>query len=153
MELVRNVTAAHRSGKSSYAELLPQLFWKDNSRFGGHLVHLGIVLIALGVIGSTFFATSADATLKRNESMTIKGYTLTYTSLDSSQTANRAKVWTDIQVTRDGKSLGTMRTEKTFTNTQEQPVTEVAIRSTAAEDLYVILVGWSEDGSTADLKV
>jgi cytochrome c-type biogenesis protein CcmF len=54
-----------------------------------------------------------------------------------------------LSVYNDGELIGKLIPEKYFHRTYEQPVTEVAIRTTLVEDLYVILVGWDEDGTTA----
>jgi len=86
------------------------------------------------------------------ESMTIKNYTLTYENIDYYQTESKEVVNATLSLYNQGKLIGRLTPEKYFHRSYEQPVTEVAIRSTLAEDLYVILIGWDED-DTAAFKV
>ncbi len=81
--------------------------------------------------------------------MTINNYTLTYENTDSYETESKSVVTATLSVYNQGKLIGKLIPEKYFHRSYEQPVTEVAIRSTLVEDLYVILVGWDEDGTTA----
>ena len=83
------------------------------------------------------------------ESMTINNYTLTYENRDSYETQSKLVVTATLSVYNEGKLIGQLIPEKYFHRTYEQPVTEVAIRPTLLEDLYVILIGWDEDGTTA----
>ena len=83
------------------------------------------------------------------EEMTISNYSLTYENIDYYQTEDKEVITATLSVYNKGKLLGELTPEKYFHRTYEQPVTEVARRSTLAEDLYVILVGWDEDGATA----
>ena len=85
--------------------------------------------------------------------MTIKDYTLTYESLDFYETQSKLVVTSTLSIYNHGKFLGTLIPEKYFHRTYDQPVTEVAIRTTISEDLYVILVGWDEGGSATAFKV
>ena len=81
--------------------------------------------------------------------MTINNYTLTYDNLDSYETESKTVVTTTLSVYNRGKLIGRLTPEKYFHRSYDQAVSEVAIRSTLVEDLYVILVNWDEDGTTA----
>lgn len=83
------------------------------------------------------------------ESMTIKNYTLKYENIDHFETESKMVVTATVSVYNSGKLLGKLTPEKYFHRSYEQPVTEVAIRSTLREDLYVILVGWDTSGATS----
>ena len=121
----------------------------NRPRYGGYIVHIAIILIAIGIAGSSLYDVEKEATLKVGESMTIKNYTLTYESLDHYETQSKVVVTATLSAYNEGKLLGTLTPEKYFHQSYDQPVTEVAIRSTLIEDLYVILIGWDEDGTTA----
>ena len=75
MEFYRGVRARHRHG-DSYLLAAPRLVWRHRPRYGGYIVHLGVILLAMGIIGSQMFSTTAEATLAPGESMEIRGYTL-----------------------------------------------------------------------------
>ncbi len=81
--------------------------------------------------------------------MTIDKYTLTYENMDRYETQSKGVVSATLSVYNHGDRIGRLIPEKYFHRSYEQPVTEVAIRSTLLDDLYVILVDWEEDGSTA----
>ena len=81
--------------------------------------------------------------------MTIKNYTLTNKNIENYETESKAVVTATLSVYNQGKFIGKLMPEKYFHRSYEQAVTEVAIRSTLLEDLYVILIGWDEDGTTA----
>jgi cytochrome c-type biogenesis protein CcmF len=108
--------------------------------------------MTIGIVGSSLYDVEQEVTLKPGEMMTIKNYTLTYENLDIYETENRAVVTTTLSVNNHGELVGKLVPEKYFHRSYKQPVTEVAIRTTLREDLYVILLGWDED-NTATFKV
>ncbi len=132
-------------------------FWgligANRPRYGGYIVHIAIILIAIGIIGSSFYNVEKEATLMPGESMTIKNYTLTYENIDQYETQSKTVVTATLSVYNQGKLIGKLTPEKYFHRSYEQPVTEVAIRTTLLEDLYVILIGWDEEDGTTAFKV
>ena len=136
----------------NYLKAFFGLIGANRPRYGGYIVHIAIILIAIGVIGSSFYDVEKEVTLKPSESMTIKNYTLSYENIDHYQTESKEVVSATLSVYNHGKLIGKLNPEKYFHRSYEQPVTEVAIRSTLLEDLYVILIGWDED-DTAAFKV
>ncbi|MFC1943220.1 heme lyase CcmF/NrfE family subunit [Chloroflexota bacterium] len=125
------------------------LIGANRPRYGGYIVHIAIILIAIGVIGSSFYDAEKEVTLRPGESTTINNYTLTYENMDRYETESKTVVMTTLSVHNRGKLIDKLTPEKYFHRSYDQPVTEVAIRPTLLEDLYVILVGWDEDGTTA----
>ncbi|MDO8491201.1 MAG: heme lyase CcmF/NrfE family subunit [Dehalococcoidia bacterium] len=151
-ELARGTRARSRMKAENYGKAFFGLIWANKPRYGGYIVHIGVVLIAIGVIGSSFFQVQSEAILKPGESMSLGKYTLTYEGMDNYVTESKSITSTTLSVTNSGEPIGKMVPLKYVTPTSEQPTTEVAIRSTPVEDLYVILVGWDADGS-ASFKV
>ncbi len=148
-EWFRGTRARHRMRAENYLKAFFGLIEANKPRYGGYIVHIAIILIAIGVVGSSFYNIEKEVTLTPGESMTIKGYTLTYEAIDYYETQSKEVVTATLSVYNGGKLIGKLTPEKYFHRTYEQPVTEVAIRSTLLEDLYVILIGWDEDGTTA----
>lgn len=148
-EWFRGTRARHRMRAENYLKAFWGLIGANKPRYGGYIVHIGIVLLAIGVVGSSFYSVEKEATLKPGESMTIKNYTLTYESKDSYDTESKRVDTTTLSVSNQGKLIGQLTPEKYLHFNYDQSVSEVAIRSTLIEDLYVILIGWDEDGSTA----
>ncbi len=130
------------------------LLKRQKPRYGAYLVHLGIVLITVGIIGSSFFGAQHEVTLKVGETVTVKDYTLTFQGIFLDETPDKQIIRAEMGVTRGGRKLPLMAPEKYYHRSLEgQSVTEVAIRSTAVADLYVILGGLSEDGETVDFEI
>ncbi|HEY81907.1 MAG TPA: heme lyase CcmF/NrfE family subunit [Dehalococcoidia bacterium] len=145
----RGTRARHRMRSENYLKAFWGLIMTNRPRYGGYIVHIGVIIMAVGIIGSSLYGVEKEATLTQGESMSIEDYTLTYENMDFYETESKAVVTATLLVSNQGKLLGRLLPEKYFHRSFEQPVTEVAIRSTLVEDLYVILVGWDEDGTTA----
>ncbi len=148
-ELFRGTRARHRMRAENYLKAFFSLIWDNRPRYGGYIVHIAIVLMAIGIIGSSFYGVEKEATLKQGDSMTIRNYTLTYDSLDYFETQSKEVIISTLSVYDGERFIGKLIPEKYFHKSYQQPVSEVAIRTTLLEDLYVILIGWDEDGTAA----
>jgi len=147
-EWFRSTGARHRTRDENYIKAFFGLIGANRPRYGGYIVHIAMVFIAIGVVGSTFYARETEATIKPGETITIDGYSLVYDKMDSYSTPSREVVNATLTVYRADRMLGELIPEKYF-GKGYQPVTEVAIRSTLFEDLYVILLGTDKDGTAA----
>jgi len=149
-EFARGTRARHRQYDEPYALALGRLLGRNRRRYGGYIVHTGMVILFIAFAGMAF-KTETEATLRPGESTVLKspyGWTYTFTHLGVSQydALNRQVTAATLEIARDGKRLGVLTTEKrqhvdglgrpTF-----QPSTEVGIRSDLREDLYVVLAG------------
>ncbi|NOY87580.1 MAG: heme lyase CcmF/NrfE family subunit [Deltaproteobacteria bacterium] len=114
-------------------------------RYGGYLIHIGIVMIFLGLSGATL-NREANATLHPKESMKVGQYTLRYERMRWIPSSDRLAVKTRLKVYRAGKPLGYLTPERRFYGGREkQPISEVAIMGNWKEDLYVTLTGYNRD--------
>ncbi|MHB0868925.1 MAG: heme lyase CcmF/NrfE family subunit, partial [Chloroflexota bacterium] len=129
------------------------LVWGNKPRYGGYLVHLGIVILAIGVVGSNGFKTEKDVTLAAGQEATVGSYRLVYQGLSDSKDGRKETVAAKVTVYSGDQMLGTMMPSKEFHQGWDQPNTEVAIRSTVAEDLYLILNSWTSQNATLKLVV
>lgn len=130
-----------------WGRALVSLVSRNRRRYGGYIVHLGIMLMAVGIAGSSFFKTEAEAHLAPGESVTVKDYTLHFAGLSDYSTSSHYILAGTIVVSQEDKMLGIMSPEKNFHPGDWPSTTEAAIRSTPQEDLYLVLAGWEEDGS------
>jgi len=141
-------SVANRKGRTG--EAIPVAVWRsliaNRRRHGAHIVHLGIVLMAVGITGSSLFQDEVQVALDEGEEIDVNGYTLEYTDFDAKSLPDREQFVAAVDVYRGDRSLGTLRAEKSFHWNVEQWVTEVAIRTTPKEDLYLILAGFEESG-------
>lgn len=109
-----------------------------------YLIHLAIVLIALGVTGSSVYSSSYQETLAPGSSMNAGGYILTYQGLKPQGSEATMVIEAAIDTYLGDEFITTMKPQVQFHPTYGA-IAEVAIRSTPAEDLYVILGGWDQD--------
>jgi len=157
LEYIRGVVARHRQYNENYLTALFKLVWTNRRRYGGYIVHLGVILSVIGIAGSTFYQVDTQANLKPGESVSIKQFTLQFEKLNSYPTSNHLVVSAPLTVLENGKPIGTLSPEKDFYESPNpdlsQWTTEVAVRTTALEDLYVILAGYDSKLGTATVKV
>ncbi len=146
-EWFRGVRARHRMRGENYLKAFFGLVWGNKPRYGGYIVHIAIILIAIGVVGSSFYKMENEVALAPGESMTIGNYTLRYEGRAEYPTPSKLVMTATLSVYNGEEFIGSMTPEKYLHRSYEQQVTEVAIRSTLLEDLYVILGGWAEDGT------
>lgn len=125
---------------------------RNRRRYGGYIVHIGVMLMVIGIAGSTFYKTDTQVNLKKGESVTLRQYNVRFDGLKEIKRENHDAVIANLTITENGQPAGMLFPEKDFYPQQEQPTSEMAVRSTLAEDLYIILAGWEKDGS-ASLKV
>jgi cytochrome c-type biogenesis protein CcmF len=131
---------------------LGKLLRRQPRRYGGYLVHLGILLMTAGIVGSSFYQEEEMASLTPGESMSVGTYRLEYVGLDSVPAQTHQKVFATLDVYHDGRFVGTLAPEKHFYSNSAESTTEVAIRTTLLEDLYVILSYWEPEGQLISLK-
>jgi cytochrome c-type biogenesis protein CcmF len=151
-EFWRGTLARHGATGEAYPRAFAALVRRNNRRYGGYVVHLGVIVIAAAVTGSSFYQVERQAKLRPGEALEVGSYRLTYNGLREHREPGARVVGADLAIESDGRAVGGMTPDKRFyRNFERQPSTSVAIRSTPLEDLYVVLVGWDPDGSASFL--
>lgn len=145
VEFWKGTKARARIEGEGYARALVHLVARNRRRWGGYMVHVGVVVVFAAFAGSAF-DVEVSQTMEPGETVTIASpfghtYNLTYQGLSSSRNPNMWSWVALFSVARDGKSLGATTSERRLYLVNEQQATEVGIRSTPLEDLYVILSG------------
>lgn len=149
LEIFRGVRARRRTSGKNVFSSLRSLVWGNKPRYGGYIVHLGIILMAIGIIASQAYQIEKEVTLSVGESAEIGGFTLVYRGLDSFPTQNRDVVTATLDVyDSNQKKLTVLTPSKIFQDNTENAVSEVSIRTTLTEDLYTILAGWQDQQAT-----
>jgi cytochrome c-type biogenesis protein CcmF len=149
-EFGRGAGARHRQYGEPLALAAVRLIGRNRRRYGGYIVHIGIVLLFIAFSGMAF-KTETQATLRPGESATLRSpyghvYTFTHVSVSQYDALNRRVTAALVEVSRDGKHMGRLKTEKrqhvdALGRNTFEPSTEVGIRSGLREDLYVVLGG------------
>jgi cytochrome c-type biogenesis protein CcmF len=116
-------------------------------------VHLGVVLVVIGITASTVFRLEKEVSLKRGESMHLGRYEVRFDDLSAWQESHRFVVQGTFTVLNSNRQVAEMRPAKRFYPSEQQPIGTVDVRSTPREDLYLILSSFTQDGASATLKV
>ena len=149
LEFVRGTRARRALASEAWALAFASLIGRNRRRYGGYLVHAAIVLLAVGVAGSSAYGTSADRRLRPGQSLTVGDYRLDYRRLVQRQASNRTEYRAVVDVRRAGDHLGTLEPGKNRYPVESFFSSEVAIRSDwlTAEDLYLVTEEIKPDGS------
>lgn len=147
LEFYKGARARQSIKPTSLITALKDLTLMNKRRYGGFIIHMGVVLVFVGIIASSFFNIEQDFTVQIGEQFTIGDYTLAVQELNQRKNPEKDVVFARLEVFRGGKKIDTLYPEKHFHHKSEQPMTEVSIRPTLKEDLYVVLSGWDEKGN------
>ncbi|MCZ6452493.1 MAG: heme lyase CcmF/NrfE family subunit [Deltaproteobacteria bacterium] len=148
------VRARHRIAGEGVFSALVTLARRNQRRYGGLIVHLGVVLIFLGIAGSMSYSIEREVTLQIGEGLSIGRYHIQFEGLKRSQQPTHSRVEGAFRVFNEGHEIGVLSPALKFFPTQKSPVGRAVYRSTLIEDLYIILSGFSEvEQNQATLKV
>jgi cytochrome c-type biogenesis protein CcmF len=135
-----------RSGASFVASAV-DLTMRNTRRYGGYIVHMGMVLIFVGLAGAAF-NKDVQKEMQIGSTLQIGPYNLLLQSVDSKPERNYTAERMVVEVMRDNKPLMMLYPERRFFQTNEESGTMVAIYSTLQHDLYVVYAGQSPDNQT-----
>jgi cytochrome c-type biogenesis protein CcmF len=147
MEWFRGTRSRHRNSGENYISAFVHLIWANRPRYGGYIVHLSVIMVALGIVGTSFFSTQKDVVLAPGEPTTIEDYELLYLGTVETPKGNRTEFFSTVEVYRDGELLDTVFPTRAFYPKFNMAATRAAIRSTPVEDLYVVPSENLPDGS------
>ena len=149
-DLNRTAWARHNALHETLPTALFHLVRSNHRRYGGYLVHIGVVLMAIGIVGIEFFQTQTQVTLSQGETLQFNGYSLRFADLKTVKTADSLEsTEATLNVTAaNGKSFILIPRSDNYT-LQQQSVTVPGLRSTLAGDLYVVLVDWQPLSSSS----
>ena len=152
IDYVRGVWVKKKTGKRSFLSSLLFLILNNKRRYGGYIVHLGALMFLLGIIGSSAFSIEETKTLKKGESLQVKKYKLVYKGIVGNQEKGYLIDAAVFDLYKNEKPIGEIKAEKHL-HPNFQPATEVGIRSTLIEDLYVILANYDKQSQLATISV
>jgi cytochrome c-type biogenesis protein CcmF len=148
-EFWRGARSRNKKQNENFLVSIWKLAGHNRRRYGGYLIHLSMVVMAIGILGIELYQTTTQKTLAVGEDIQIAGYTLRYDSLAQFPYSDgRIVTRAALSVFRGGQFLGNLYPRNDYYTTSGQPMTIAGVRSTLADDLYVVLVNW-EDVSAA----
>jgi cytochrome c-type biogenesis protein CcmF len=149
LEFARGTGARRATAHEGWGKAFSSLVGRNRRRYGGYVVHAAIVLLAVGIVGSSAYDTKREALLRPGDSMRVGDYRLVYGQTRYRQVPNILEGRASITVDRDGTRLGVLHPGKNLYRAEQQPSREVAIRSDwlTGEDLFLNADDLREDGS------
>jgi cytochrome c-type biogenesis protein CcmF len=129
------------------------LLLRQNRRYGGFVVHLGVLVVALGVAGSQAWSHQTEATLGKGESVELAGYRVRFDGLAATEESNHFKVTGTFSVAHGARPVDVLQPAKKFYPQEQSPIAYVDYRLGFIEDVYLVLGDFARDGSQATIKV
>jgi cytochrome c-type biogenesis protein CcmF len=151
-EFLRGANVVRTQTGQNIVSAMATLMHRNTRRYGGYLVHFGIVVMFIGIAGGAF-NQSHEQEMGFGDSTTIGPYRLVCQSYTQDSNATYDTDYALLDVYRGGKKIVTLSPEKRFYHASGQPSTVVALHSTAQADLYVIFMGRNPDTNRPIIKV
>jgi cytochrome c-type biogenesis protein CcmF len=132
-----------------------RLFGRNRRRYGGYIIHISMVLMAIGILGIEVFQTETQGTIPQGASLQLADYKITFDSLAQFDTPGDRNVTRAVlSIYKNDNFLGQVFPRRDYYYESQQPMTIPGLRSTMLDDLYVILVDWQPISSVgATFKV
>ena len=144
-EWIRGTRSRHRKGES-YPVAFGRLISANRPRYGGYIVHLAIIMLAVGATASSFYSVQRDLVMRPGESATLGDYSFRYLGMTNTSYRDREESVAEFEVHKGGSYLGIMRPFRAIYTDSEIAGTRGAIRSTLIEDFYIVPSEFDEDG-------
>jgi cytochrome c-type biogenesis protein CcmF len=151
-EFLRGANVVREQTGKNLVSAMGTLMHRNTRRYGGYLVHFGIVVMFIGIAGGAF-NQSHEQEMGFDDSTTIGPYKLVCQSYTQDSNATYDTDYALLDVYRGGKKIITLAPEKRFYHASGQPSTVVALHSTLQADLYVIFMGRNPDTNRPIIKV
>ncbi len=147
-EFVRGTAARHRVAGESWPIAFLHLIDRNRRRYGGYIVHLGVIMFVVGAVGASAYQTEAQGLLQKGESLTVGSNVLTFEGVERVKGPNYTERAAILRVTSDGEEIGILRPAQRAYIREQTTSNEVAINTTLTQgDLFIILDGISADGA------
>jgi cytochrome c-type biogenesis protein CcmF len=146
-ELVSGIRAARRSRSAGAIR-------RGSRRYGGLLVHVGLAVLATGIIASSGFAQQAEVTLVKGESVAFAGFSMRYDGLTTEQQPQRTVLTTHLRVTRpSGDRVGLLEPRLNVYPAASEPIGSPSIDRGVVWDMYASVIGLQGKGRSATFRL
>lgn len=142
-EFWKGIRARQRAKDENPLQALFKLIGRNQRRYGGYIIHLGVVLIALGFIGDSYFKVETQGTIPVGETIPISNYQLRFDGLRRYPGSDGRDVY-EAQTTllEGGRVIRSIQPRRDYFIVQEQPVSVPGVYATPGKDVYILLIGW-----------
>jgi cytochrome c-type biogenesis protein CcmF len=145
MEFVKGANAIKSKDKSNFISSVIELTHRNTRRYGGYLVHVGVVIIFIGFTGKAFDQRTT-VEIQKGDVISLGHYQLRLVDVEQGQNDNYRWQKIIVDATKNGEHVATLEPEKRLYLAKKEPASEVAIRRRPNEDLYINFAGLSDDG-------
>ena len=152
IEFARGVGTRMRAHAEPFAKALVRLVSKNKRRYGGYVVHFGVVLMFVGFAGAAFNRETSGE-IGKGDSLSVGKYTFLCEAIEERDTPNYYFLEATLAVSKNGKPVTMLYPEKRVYTASEQSTSEVAMRSTLREDLYAVFAGITEETGKAVIQI
>jgi cytochrome c-type biogenesis protein CcmF len=150
--VVATRTRSSATGEGTLGAFLALLL-KSRRRYGGLIVHLGVVIAIIGITVSSMYKVEREATLKPGQTLSVGQYTVRFDGMQAGERPTHILVWANLTAFQGGKPVTELTPGQRFYPNQQSPFASVDARYHWNEDLYVILSAFERDGTSATIKV
>jgi cytochrome c-type biogenesis protein CcmF len=152
-EFRKGVRARQRIAGVSAPVALDQILTRNNRRYGGYIVHAGIVVIIVALAISGTYRFEREVTLQRGDLMQLGDYGVVFDEVWAEEEDQRFVVGGTFSIFHKGNEAGTMQPSLKYYPNSQQPIGTPAVRSTLKEDLYLTLMAFDqEEGAHATIR-
>ena len=154
-DLVQSVAARARATAEGIPAAIGRLVRVNRVRYGAQVAHLGVVMVMLGVVGSSLYGVDEIVSLTEGQSAQVGRYTLTLKGLEDMRGVNYAASAAQVKVVYPGGQITALRPERRLYDKSESGMvaSEIALASSLREDLYLALAGGDEKTGSVLIKV
>ena len=145
MEFVKGANAIASKDQLSFVSSVIELTHRNTRRYGGYLVHVGVVIMFIGFTGKAF-DIQKTVEIQKSDIVSLGNYKLQLIDIQQGQNDNYRWQKIVVDVAKNGEHVATLEPEKRLYLAKKEPASEVAIRRRPNEDVYINFAGLSDDG-------
>ncbi len=151
-EFYKGARTRMQTAQENFVQAVYNLTMRNTRRYGGYIIHLGIVLLFVGFAGQAF-QTEAKGLLNEGDTMRVEDYMLRCQRVTAGEAPNYVYQRIELAVVKNGRALGTLKPERRFFPASQQPTSIVAIKTMLDEDLYAVLGGTDPESGKAIVEI
>ena len=150
-EFHRTAIALMRAQQTLYPAAMLAVFRYNRRRYGGYLVHVGIAIMGLAIIGSSFFQAERSVSMRPGQSVAVGQYTVAYQGLTTWNEPGKQRTIASLLVRNANQSFEVAPQKVVYQNWEDQPISEVVIKTVYPQfdDVYIVMAAFGEDGTAS----
>ncbi len=149
LEFTKGTRARMRKGEAPWTAF-NNLMARNRRRYGGYWIHMGVLIMAFGIVADGMYQTETQLRLLAGESVTLGDFEMRFNSVNRFPGADDLLITeADVDLYKNGEFVRKLNPQIEFYQRTGQPMTIPSARSTITEDFYVILVNWEPTSADA----